>query len=691
MMYRNDARPMREIHENSRASRTLISALVAIVWIGVNAHVARAQWLTVNGENNQRYSPLGEINTHNVTQIGAAWVAPGIEPSPSSRATPVVDDGLMFITAPPHVYAVDINTGRIAWQYKADGPTAHGGVAVGDGLVFVGIWNPGKTSLIALNEKTGELAWQSSLAPKSGEPTGGASAAPLFADGIVSIGTNADYGYRGQIVAFEAKTGKEEWRFYVVPSPGQTGSDTWPKDNTAWLHGGGAVWLDGIYDPALGLDFYATGNAVPQYGGEYRPGDNLYTDCLVALDNKTGQLRWHYQIVHHDIWEADIAEAPVLFDANANGQQVKAIAAMRTDGYLFMFDRTDGKPLGRIEERSVPQDSSQKTARTQPYPVAAEPVLPDCDYWRTQPIPNGFQLGCFFTPADVHKPDLLVPVYGMRSTPMAYDPQTRYFYATGNAALQWFRRTNDPDFFTLGFSSHVPGLNELGYGVLAAIDSRTDKIAWEKKFRDGKPSGALATAGGLVFQNKGDGNFQAYDAKTGDLLWQFQTGSPVGGPPIALENDGQEYIFTVAGGAVWAFKLGGALPQRPALPAPPQEDFSGTITNTDTILTATAVHDMGLTGQHVIEDEYEFDPYRAAVVVGTRVMWRNNGVLDHTIVAVDGSWTTGTLHPLDIGQHTFDKPGKYAYHCKEFPWEYGEVVVVPAPSGEQPTQPNGQN
>jgi len=692
MMYRKKARTMPEIQGNARASRkTLAFIFVAIMWIGVDAHVARAQWLTVNGENNQRYSPLSEINTHNVTQLGAAWIVPGIEPLPSSRATPVVDDGLMFITAPPYVYAVDINTKKIAWRYKADGPTAHGGVAVGDGLVFVGIWNPGKTSLIALNEKTGDVAWQSSLMPKSGEPTGGASAAPLFADGIVSIGTNADYGYRGQIVGFDAKTGKEVWRFYVVPSPGQPGSDTWPKNNTAWLHGGGAVWLDGIYDPALGLDFYATGNAVPQYGGEYRPGDNLYTDCLVALDNKTGQLRWHYQIVHHDIWEADIAEAPVLFDANANGQQVKAIAAMRTDGYLFMFDRTDGKPLGRIEERAVPQDASQKTARTQPYPVGAEPVLPDCDYWRTQAIPSGFQLGCFFTPADVHKPDLLVPVYGMRSTPMAYDPLTRYFYATGNAALQWFRRTSDPDFFTLGFSSHVPGLNKLGYGVLAAIDSQTDKIAWEKKFPDGRPSGALATAGGLVFQNKGDGSFQAYDAKTGDLLWQFQTGSPVGGPPIVIENNSQEYVVTVIGGAVWAFGLGGTLPQRPALPAPPQQDFSGPITRTDTILTASAVRDMGLSGQHVIEDEYEFDPYRAQVVVGTRVMWRNNGVLDHTIVAVDGSWTTGTLHPLDIGVHTFDKPGNYPYHCKEFPWEYGEIVVVPAPGGEQQTQPNGQN
>jgi quinohemoprotein ethanol dehydrogenase len=672
-----------------RTVRLCVSASALLACVAFAAQLGRAQWSTVNGKDNQRYSPLTEINTQNVTNLGAAWVTDGIEPMPSNRATPVIADGLMFITAPPYVYAVDVNTGKIAWRYKANGPTAHGGVAVGDGLVFVGIWNPGKTALIALDEKTGELAWKTPLAPASGEPTGGASGAPLYADGIVSIGTNADYGYRGQIVAFDAKTGKEVWRFYVVPSPGQPGSNTWPKNNDAWRHGGGAVWLDGIYDPELGLQFYVTGNAVPQYGGEYRPGDNLYTDCLVALDNKTGKLRWYHQIVHHDIWEADIAEAPVLFDADVNGQNVKAIAAMRTDGYLFMFDRTTGKPLTRIEERRVPQDSYQKTAKTQPYPAGAEPVLPDCDYWKTQHIPAGFDLGCFFTPAAVDKANLLVPVYGMRSTPMAYDPQTRYFYATGNAALQWFRRTKDPDFFSLGFSSHVPGLNKLGYGVLAAIDSSTDKLAWEKKFQDGKPSGALATAGGLVFQNEGDGNLQAYDAKNGSLLWQFQTGSPVGGPPIAFENNGQEYVVSVVGGAVWAFKIGGTLPQRSAPPIPPQEDFSGPVTNTDTILVATAVRDMGLTGQHVIEDEYEFDPYRARVTAGTRVMWRNNGVLDHTIVAVDGSWTTDTLHPLDIGVHTFDKPGSYPYHCKEYPWEYGEIVVVPAGPPQQPAQPSG--
>ena len=664
----------------SATSRVFAYVILLAAAISFAAQLGRAQWPTVNGAQNERYSPLSQIDAQNVTQLGAAWVSEKMIPAPSSRATFVVHDGLMFVTAPPFVYAYDVNTGKVAWQYRTPRGTepAHGGVAVGDGMVFVGLWHPSDSQLIALREKTGEVVWQVPVAAPSGEPTGGVSGAPLFADGLVSIGTNADYGYRGQIAAFDAQTGKQAWRFFVVPSPGQPGSNTWPKNNDAWLHGGGAVWLDGVYDPKLGVDFYVTGNAVPQYGGEYRAGDNLFTDCVIALDAKTGKLLWHDQVVHHDIWEADIAEAPVLFDADVDGKTVPAIAAVRTDGYLFEFDRTNGKPLERIEERPVPQDAYQKTAKTQPYPVGAQPVLPDCGYWKTQPLPGGFDLGCFFTPAAVDKPNLLVPVYGMRSTPMAYDPQTHYFYATGNAALQWFRRTKDPDFFSLGFSNRVPGLNKISYGVLAAIDSRTDRIAWKKEIHDGKPSGALATAGGLVFQMAGNGNFQAYDASTGSLLWQFQTGSTIGGPAVAFEDAGEEYVASVAGGQVWAFKLGGTLPQNAAPPIPAPEDFSGPVTKTSSIETAALVRDMGLTGQHAIEDEYEFTPYRAEVTVGTKVTWRNNGMLVHTIEALDGSWSTKPLHQMDIGEHVFDKPGTYPYHCKEYPWDYGEIVVVPA-------------
>ena len=298
-----------------------IVAFAFVVTLMAAPAFAASQWSTVGGDSgNTRYSSLTQITAQNVTKLGAAWTSEKISPPPSSRGVPVIDHGLMFLTSAPFVYAVNISTGKIAWRYRTAAGQAGGimgppgspgreGVAVGGGFVFVG------------------LVWNTYLGDPVHAPSEGASGAPLYDDGLVSVGLNADYGYRGQIVAVDAKTGREAWRFFVVPSPGEPGSETWPKNNDSWKHGGGAVWLVGATDPELGLVFYATGNAVPQYGGENRPGDNLYTDCVVALDAKTGKLRWHYQMVHHDIWEADVAEAPVLFDAQIDGQSRKAIAA----------------------------------------------------------------------------------------------------------------------------------------------------------------------------------------------------------------------------------------------------------------------------------------------------------------------------------------------------------------------------
>jgi quinohemoprotein ethanol dehydrogenase len=679
-----------------RSSGARVLAFFLLVTSGVTlaAEQSAGQWSTVGGDSgNSRYSSLAQINSQNVAKLGAAWISEKVGPPPSARAMPVIHDGLMFLTAPPFVSAINLSTGQIAWQYRLApdtapvvGSPAREGVAVAEGLVFVGLSD---SHLIALSEKTGELVWKTSLIDPAGSATGGPSGAPLYADGLVSIGTNGDNGNRGQIVALDAETGHEAWRFFVIPAPGQPGSETWPK-NDAWKRGGGAVWLVGASDPELGLIFYVTGNGVPQYGGENRQGDDLYLCSVVALDSKTGKLRWHYQVIRHDIWEADIAEAPVLFDAQVSGASRKAIAAMRTDGYLFMLDRVTGKPLGPMEDRGVQQDAFQKTAATQPYPAGADHVLPDCDDWKKQSLPRGFELGCFFTPASVDKPNIIAPVYGMRATPMAFDPQTQFFYVTGNAGLQWFRRAEDPDFFSLTFNARVPGLNKLSYGVLAAVDSRTNKIAWKKEFHGGRPSGALATAGGLVFQMAGDGNLQAYDATDGSLVWQFQTGKPSGSPPVSFEEAGEQYIATIVGGAVWAFKLGGTLPAQAALAVAPQEDFTGAIIDTANIETATLARDAGLTGAHYFTDEYEFNPYRARVVAGARVTWRNNGRMLHTIVAEDGSWTTGPLKPLDLGTVTFDKPGTYTYICKEYPWVYGQIIVEPAAQNGAPSEPPGK-
>jgi PQQ-dependent dehydrogenase (methanol/ethanol family) len=659
------------------AALLLVPADVAVQSGGDLRRAAATEWPAVSGDwGNTRHSTLSQITTANVTALGGAWVSERLQAA--ARTMPVVHGGLMFLTAPPAVYALDTRTGKTVWRFQGGaqagmGSPAREGVAVGDGLVFVGLSD---ARVIALREKTGELVWNTYVGDAARDKGQVASGAPLYAGGLVSIGLSADNGWRGQVVALDGKTGREAWRFFVVPAPGEPGAETWPKNSPIWQRGGGAVWLAGAADPDLGLVYYVTGNGVPQLAGDDRPGDNLYLCSVVALDMKTGRLRWHYQVIRHDIWEGDISISPLLYDAQVDGKVRKAIASMRADGYLFMLDRETGRPLGRIEDRAVPQDSRSRTAPTQPFPVGADSVLPGCDEWKKQPLPRGFELSCsHYTPASLQKPNQLTPTFGMRVAPMAYSPGTGYFYATGSAALGWLRRAENPWFFSNAFNQRVPGLSALGFGVLAAIDSRTNRVVWKKEFRPGRPGGAMTTAGGLLFQSAPDGNLQAYDARTGALLWQFQTGA-AGGPPVSYEIDGEQYVAAVTTAGVRAFTLGGTLPPASPLARPPQPDlFTGQITDTSQIETASLIRDTGFTGFHYMTDEYAFSPYRARVKRGTQVTWRNNGLMVHTIVAQDGSWTTGPLNPADVGGVTFDKPGSYAYLCKEHPWAVAQILV----------------
>jgi glucose dehydrogenase len=411
-------------------------SVVLIVQPHADAQSPVTEWLTVGGDwANTRHSSLSYITPENVTKLGGAWTSQKFDQAASSRAMPVVKDGLMFVTVPPSVYALDAKTGATVWRFQAGGgrgqaPVQDGlgspareGVAVAEGLVFVGLSN---ARVIALNQKTGTLVWNQYVGDNPRDKGQVVSGAPLHAGGLVSVGLSADNGWRGQVVALNPKTGKEAWRFFAIPGDGDKGHETWPR-NESWKRGGGAVWLVGAADPDLGLLYYVTGNGVPQLGGEGRAGDNLYLCSVVALDAATGRVRWYYQVIRHDIWEGDISIAPVLYDTQIDGRPRKAIAAMRADGYLFMLDRESGKPLMKVEDRSVPQDTFQKTAPTQPFPVGADRVLPDCDEWRKQATPKVFEIGCFFTAASVQKPNVLAPNYGTRVAPMSFNPQTGYF------------------------------------------------------------------------------------------------------------------------------------------------------------------------------------------------------------------------------------------------------------------------
>jgi alcohol dehydrogenase (cytochrome c) len=224
----------------------------------------------------------------------------------------------------------------------------------------------------------------------------------------------------------------------------------------------------------------------------------------------------------------------------------------------------------------------------------------------------------------------------------------------------------------------VPGIDRFERFVMAAIDAKTHKIAWRREFAPGagRPSGVLTTAGGLLFHAAPDGHFNAHDARTGEVVWQFQTGAPAGGPAASFELNGDQFVSLVTSTHVWAFKLGGTVPPRPAPPAPREpERFSGPVTETRQIETAALQRDNAFTGARFMTDEYQFSPYRAKVPMGATVTWRNNGTMVHSAAAEDGSWSTGPIDPAGVAAVTFDRPGTYVYTCKEHPWAYAQIIV----------------
>jgi alcohol dehydrogenase (cytochrome c) len=501
---------------------------------------------------------------------------------------------------------------------------------------------------------------------------------------------NGDYGIRGRVAGFDATTGKRLWIFDTIPAPGETGHDTWPKDNESWRKGGAGVWMTPTVDPELGMVYFGTGNPLPYYAGEGRGGDNLFSDTLVALDIRTGKLRWHFQPVHHDLWEFDIAMPVMFYDVQVDGKPRKGIAAMRDDGYMFLLDRETGKPIIPVEERPVKQDAHNKTSPTQPYPVGADQIVPNC-IGKDMGAPAGFELSCYFDPVDLDRPNVIMPSSAVRVAPGSYDPQTGYFYIPGSVAGGWHRRFHDPYF--LGSGGPVPGLKH--WGVMTALDSKTDKIVWQKHFPApiSGGSGIMATAGGVLFHGEPDGNLLAYDAKTGDQLWQFQTGYSEDGPPSTYEIDGEQYVSVVETNAtIWTFKLGGPIPPVVVASVTPTNpnyagidlskvvqsgtEFRGRIAKSDQIAIGVLVTDVGISGEGATElDEYQFRPSRTKVPVGTKVTWTNGGKIPHNATAQDGSWTTGEIAPGASAAVTFSKPGTYTYIDKDHPFIYGELTV----------------
>lgn len=515
---------------------------------------------------NQRYSALSGITPANISRLGGAWMVhvSGGAANANLEGTPVVVDGVMYLPgAPGSILALDAATGALKWKYQLPAGVRGGtnrGVVVAEGKVFS---TGGANNLIALDQKTGALLWTAKVGDR------GTTVAPaLYYDGLVYMGVSGgEGGVRGFFGAFDAKTGKQVWGFWTIPGPGDYGHDTWEGDS--WEHGGGPVWTAAAIDPELGMIYVPVGNAWPDTDGSKRGGDNLFTASIVALDLKTGERKWHYQEVHHDVWDYDNTASPVLADIRFEGKPRKILIHGGKTGFLYILDRTSGIPLVGIEERPVPQEPRMKTAQTQPYPLGDSfvPVCPEPDS-----VAPGMKSACVFG-AYWEDSVVLAPgtLGGLSWAPMSYSPRTGLIYVPGAITNSLFR---------LG-GGFVRPANEPRSGTLTAIDPSTNKIVWQKKtkFPIAAGSGLLTTASGLIFHGDPDGRLVAWDIRDGKELWSFQTGAGADAPVVAYQVNGEQYIAILSGGSsfnlsqhgdfLWAFKLGGTVPPLPAPAEPP--------------------------------------------------------------------------------------------------------------------------
>jgi alcohol dehydrogenase (cytochrome c) len=542
-------------------------------------------WPT-NGGNlyNQRYSPLDQINAGNVAGLKGVWRArlegSGVAPQFSAEAQPVVHDGVAYLsTGANDVFALSLETGAILWQYEAHLDPAitsvccgwnNRGVALSADKVFVGRLDG---RLVALERKTGKPVW--TVEAERWQDNFSITPAPVYVDGLVITGfAGADRGTRGRVKAYDAEDGGLVWTFYTIPGPGEPGHETWPQDNDAWRYGGASVWQTPAVDPELGLVYFSTGNAGPDYNGAVRAGDNLYSASIVAVELKTGRYRWHFQQVHHDIWDYDSSNPVVLMDLMVGGAPRKALVEVSKTGWAYILDRETGEPIVGIDERPVPQERTQATAATQPFP-RGEAVVPQS----IEIPPEGFDLvnsGRIFTPFVGEDPTIVKPGIwgGANWPPSAYDPRSQRLFVCASSAPNGFTGGGDDDppppvqgeSYTAGRTvfSRMPRT-----GIVAAMDMTTNTAAWRYRWPEQCYSGLLATGGDLLFVGRNDGRLTALDSRTGKQLWEFQTGAGMHAPVSTFEYAGKQYVLAYSGGnaligsargdSVWLFGLDGAL------------------------------------------------------------------------------------------------------------------------------------
>jgi alcohol dehydrogenase (cytochrome c) len=534
---------------------------------------------------NQRFSPLEQIDPSNVGRLKAIWrthLGSALGPQFSGEAQPLVHAGIIYIvTGASDVFALDVRTGAVRWKHEGrlpDDPAladavccgwTSRGVALGEGKVFVATLDAG---LVALDQRTGKLLWRRQVERYQDGFT--ITSAPLYFDGIVVTGlSGSEKSTRGRIKGYRARDGAPLWTFYTIPGPGEFGHDTWPSGSDLWKYGGASVWQTPALDPDAGLLYFQAADPAPTFNGAARAGDNLFSSSIVAIDALRGTYRWHFQFVHHDIWDYSGGNPIVLFDAQYGGQPRKGLALAGKTGWVYLLDRLTGKPLLGIEERPVLQEPRQATASTQPFPIGDAFVPQEIDI-----APEGFRLenrGRIFTPfwtdPIVAKP---APIGGATWPPSSFDPRLGRLFVCATDRIQVFRSDGASSPPTL-----VAGQDLLGgsfgvtqipaTGIFAAIDVRTNRLVWQQRWPEPCYSGSTATASGLVFVGRSDGRFTALHGDDGRRLWEFQTGAGVNAPPAVFEHDGEQLVVVYSAGnlfarsargdSVWLFGLRGAL------------------------------------------------------------------------------------------------------------------------------------
>jgi alcohol dehydrogenase (cytochrome c) len=511
-------------------------------------------WLMYSGRySSWRYSELRQLTPANVRDLEQKWIFQASVVG-TWQATPLVVDGIMYVTQRPNdVVALDAKTGRAFWIFRHPVPedqaaccgSNNRGLAIlGDTLYLATL----DTRLIAIDARSGKARWNVRVAEYK-ETGYSMTLAPLIVKDKVIVGMGgAELGIRGFLAAFDARTGKEVWRRYTIPAPGEPGSETWQGDT--WKTGGASIWITGSYDPTLNLMYWGTGNPSPDWNPAQRPGDNLYTDSVLAVDPDNGDLKWHFQFTPGDPYDYDSVQIPVLVDRDWNGRPAKLLLWANRNGFFYVLDRVTGKFLfGKPFVKVTWASGLDKAGRPiQTPPADGEPVWPGVQGGTNWYSPSySPRTGLLYIPSWENNAAII------RRQEVKYVPGGRGFTGGG-----WRTLTPTPDAPgtpPLRRGAFNPWTEATGTGAIIALDPRTGDAKWKFAMTDVTDSGVLTTVSDLLFTGGREGYFQALDARTGVLLWKTNLGGQIVNGPISYEVGGKQYVATIAGLNLVAFAL----------------------------------------------------------------------------------------------------------------------------------------